>query len=113
MQIIGMRNVDWNKVKAILTIKTQDGFEIKNCKLVEGTNGLFVASPSVKKKDDGYMDIIWFPKDKRDQLNDMASEIYDPSGEYRQFNNQQGKKLVDILDNRASNSSNQDEGVPF
>ena len=86
MRIIGMRNVEWNKVKAILTIQTQDGFEIKNCKLVEGQHGQFVASPSVKGKDDSYHDIIWFPKDRRDELNDMASKIYDPSGEYSQFN---------------------------
>ncbi len=96
MRIIGMRNVDWGKVKAILTIETQDKFEIKNCKLVEGQHGLFVASPSVKGKDDTYHDIIWFPKDKRDELNDMASKIYDPSGEYSQFN-----------------QPKQNEGIPF
>tara|TARA_R100000808_G_C2154375_1_gene165329 strand:+ start:8027 stop:8314 length:288 start_codon:yes stop_codon:yes gene_type:complete len=93
MRIIGMRNVDWNKVKAILTIETSEGFEIKNCKLVEGQHGLFVASPSVKGKDDTYRDIIWFPKDKRDEINDMASKIYDPSGEYSQFN-QGGKDNI-------------------
>ena len=78
--------MDWNKVKAILTIETQDGFEIKNCKLVEGVNGLFVASPSVKGKDEKYHDIIWFPKDKRNELNDMAGNMYDPIGEYEELN---------------------------
>ena len=96
MRIIGMRNVDWGKVKAILTIETQDKFEFKICKLVEGQHGLFVASPSVKGKDDTYHDIIWFPKDRRDELNDMASKIYDPSGEYDQFN-----------------QPKQNEGIPF
>jgi len=85
-----MKNVDWNKVKALLTIETADGFEIKNCKLVEGVNGLFVASPSVKGKDDTYHDIIWFPKDKRDQINKIASDAYDPSGEYLEFNKMDG-----------------------
>ena len=47
-----MQNRDWNKVKATLTIETSEGFEIKTCKLVDGTNGLFGASPSVKGKDD-------------------------------------------------------------
>lgn len=89
-----MRNVDWNKVKAILTIETAEGFEIKNCKLVEGQHGLFVASPSVKGKEDKYFDIIWFPKDRRDELNEMASSIYDPSGDYNQFN--QPKQNEDI-----------------
>jgi DNA-binding cell septation regulator SpoVG len=81
-----MRNVDWNKVKAILTIKTSEGFEIKNCKLVEGQHGLFVASPSVKGKDDTYHDIVWFPQDKRDELNKMAEDTYDPDGVYEGMN---------------------------
>tara|TARA_R100000458_G_C8188355_1_gene182936 strand:+ start:84 stop:374 length:291 start_codon:yes stop_codon:yes gene_type:complete len=96
MKVIAMRNVDWGKVKALLTIETSEGFEIKNCKLVEGQHGLFVASPSVKGKDDTYHDIIWFPQDKRDAINDMASKIYDPSGEYNQFN-----------------QPKQNEGIPF
>ena len=86
MEVIAMKNVDWGKVKALLTIKTSEGFELKNCKLVDGVNGLFVASPSVKGKDDTYHDIIWFPKDKRDQINEIASNMYDPSGEYREIN---------------------------
>ena len=85
MKVIAMRNVDWGKVKALLTIKTADGFEIKNCKLVEGVNGLFVASPSVKGKDETYHDIIWFPKDKREEINKMASDTFDPSGDYLEF----------------------------
>tara|TARA_R100000656_G_C3934091_1_gene125474 strand:- start:77 stop:358 length:282 start_codon:yes stop_codon:yes gene_type:complete len=90
VKIISMRNVDWGKVKATLTIETSEGFELKNCKLVEGANGFFVASPSVKGKDDKYFDTIWFPKDKRDELNDMASKIFDPSGEYNQFQKIEG-----------------------
>lgn len=90
MKVIAMKNVDWNKVKAILTIKTSEGFEIKNCKLVEGINGLFVASPSVKGKDDQYHDIIWFPKERRDEINKMVSDMYDPAGEYLELNKQEG-----------------------
>lgn len=96
MTIISMRNVDWNKVKALLTVKTSEGFELKNCKLVEGQHGLFVASPSVKGKDDTYHDIIWIPQERREELNKLASDIYDPSGEYREFNN-----------------PIKDEGIPF
>ncbi len=90
MEIIAMRNVDWGKVKAILTIKTSEGFEIKNCKLVEGSHGLFVASPSVKGKDDQYHDIVWIPKENREELNRLASDIYDPSGEYSSLNQKTG-----------------------
>ena len=85
MKIISMRNVDWSKngnpsqVKAILTIKCSDGFEMKNFKLVEGQNGLFVGSPSTKGKDNKYYDSIWIPQDKRNELNQEASEIFDPN----------------------------------
>lgn len=90
MKITSMRNVDWgNKVKAILTIKTSEGFELKNFKLIEGINGFFVASPSLKGKDEQYHDTIWIPKERRDSLNDMASGVYDstiPANEsYPQF----------------------------
>ena len=78
MEVTSRRNVDWNnKVKAILTIKTSEGFEIKNLKLIEGSNGFFVASPSTKGKDEQYHDTIWIPKEVRDRLNDMASAVYD------------------------------------
>jgi DNA-binding cell septation regulator SpoVG len=90
MEIISMRNVDWGKVKAILTIKTTEGFEIKNCKLVEGSHGLFVASPSTKGKDDQYYDIVWIPKEIRDNLNKLAGDVYDPSGEYSSLNQTTG-----------------------
>ena len=90
MEIISMRNVDWgNKVKAILTIKTSEGFELKNFKLIDGAKGFFVASPSLKGKDEQYHDTIWIPKERRDSLNDMASGVYDntiPANEsYPQF----------------------------
>ena len=81
MEIISMRNVDWNnKVKAILTIKTSEGFEMKNFKLVDGVNGMFVSSPSLKdsKVEGKYHDTIWIPKELRDDLNDKASKTYDP-----------------------------------
>ncbi len=79
MEIISMRNVDWgNKVKAILTIKTSEGFELKNFKLIDGAKGFFVASPSLKGKDEQYHDTIWIPKELRDDLNDKASKTYNP-----------------------------------
>ena len=47
MKIIKIRNVNWEKspkVKAVLDIETQEGFVIKDCKLIYGTNGFYVAS---------------------------------------------------------------------
>lgn len=96
-----MRNVDWNnKVKAVLTIKTSEGFEMKNFKLVEGDNGFFVGSPSVKGKDDQYHDTIWIPKELRDEINKLASETYDssmePNKNYPQFSNKEVVKDLEV-----------------
>ena len=46
--------------------------------------------PSVKGKDDQYQDIIWFPKERRDEINKMVSDMYDPAGEYLELNKQEG-----------------------
>ena len=81
MKIISMRNVDWNsKVKAILTIKSSDGFEMKNFKLIDGANGWFVSSPSLKdsKVEGKYHDTIWIPKELREEINKQAGETYNP-----------------------------------
>lgn len=86
MKIISMRNVEWGKVKSIFTIQTTDGIEIKNCKLIDGQHGFFVGSPSVKGSDGEYRDLIWFPKDKREVLNQMAGDFYNPEGDYPQVN---------------------------
>ena len=46
MEIINFRKLDnGGKVKGFLTIKTSEGFEMKNFKLVEGENGLFIGAP--------------------------------------------------------------------
>jgi DNA-binding cell septation regulator SpoVG len=92
MKIISMRNVDWNnKIRAILTIKTSEGFEMKNFKLFEGDNGWFVSSPSIKGKDDKYYDTIWIAKELREELNKQAGETYNPqlkaNEEYPEFQN--------------------------
>ena len=98
MKITSMRNVDWgNKVKAILTIQSSEGFEMKNFKLVEGTNGFFVGSPSLKGKDDQYHDTIWIAKELREEVNKLASEFYDatiePNKAYPEFIRDEGIPL--------------------
>tara|TARA_R110002020_G_scaffold2529_4_gene12110 strand:- start:2529 stop:2819 length:291 start_codon:yes stop_codon:yes gene_type:complete len=84
MEIINFRKLDnGGKVKGFLTIKTSEGFEMKNFKLVEGENGLFIGAPSQKGKDqdgnDKWFDMVWIPKELNQQLIDLASNHIDPA----------------------------------
>lgn len=81
MKIINMRKVDWGKTKALFTLVTPEGIEIKDMKIVEGINGIFVAPPSVKGKDDKYYNTIWIPKELQPKLTELAQNEYDPVGE--------------------------------
>jgi len=79
MTIKEMRTGTWGKIVAFFTLVTEDGFEIKGCKLIDGVNGLFVSAPQEKNpKDDKYYDTVWIPQDKREELNTLASTEYSP-----------------------------------
>ena len=66
-----------------LTVKTSEGFEMKNFKLVEGENGLFIGAPSQKGKDqdgnDKWFDTVWIPKELNQELIELVSNHIDPS----------------------------------
>ena len=74
---------DKGNLKGYLTIKTSEGFEMKGFKLMDGENGLWVASPSQKGKDqDGnekWYDMVWIPKDLNQELLDAVGNHVDLS----------------------------------
>ena len=71
------------KVKGFMTIVTSEGFEMKNFKLVEGENGLFIGAPSQKGKDqdgnDKWFDMVWIPKELNQSLLDLVGNQVDLS----------------------------------
>lgn len=84
MEVIKFNKLeDKGKLKGYLTIKTSEGFEMKGFKLIEGDNGLFVASPSQKGKDpDGnekWYDMVWIPKELNQSLLDLVGNQVDLS----------------------------------
>lgn len=48
--------VDEEKLKAYASITFDNCFVVRNLKVIQGNNGLFVAMPSVKRKDGSYQD---------------------------------------------------------
>lgn len=49
--------VDEEKLKAFVTIVIDDCFVIRDIKIIDGPNGLFVAMPSKRRKDGQYKDV--------------------------------------------------------
>ena len=48
---------DDNKLKAVASITIDECFVVHDIKVIEGDNGLFIAMPSVKRKDGEFKDI--------------------------------------------------------
>ncbi len=70
----------WGKVKAFFSVSVS-GFEMKDFKLVEGSNGLFSSPPSRKGTDeagnDKWFDTIWIDsREVREQLTNEAIKAY-------------------------------------
>ena len=82
MTIKDFRKIDnGGKLKGYLTIVTSEGFELKNFKLIDGANGLFVAAPSQKGTDkDGnekWYDMVWIPKELNQSLIELVANEVD------------------------------------
>jgi len=48
--------INENRLKAFATITFDNAFIVRDLKIINGNNGLFVAMPSKKKKDGSYKD---------------------------------------------------------
>ena len=81
---IRMTKGDWGKTKAyfdvmFLGMSIPFNLTIKGCRLVEGSKGLFVSSPSIKKQVDGetkYDNIVFFGDDTKDKVLKAALNEY-------------------------------------
>lgn len=64
-------------VRAYASVNLNDCFAIRNVKVMDGTNGLFVAMPSYKSGNGEYKDVC-FPvtKEFREQLNNAVIDAY-------------------------------------
>ena len=77
---IRMTKGDWNKTKAYFDVtfvgmSLPFNLTIKGCRLVEGSKGLFVSPPSVKKEDE-YQNMVFFGDDTKDKVLKAALDEY-------------------------------------
>ena len=68
---------DDNKLRAIASVTIEDCFVIHDIKVIEGTDGLFIARPSRKTKEGEYKDIAHpINSETRKELSDMVLDAY-------------------------------------
>lgn len=80
-----IKNVPWKKTKATLSIMIQTNlgtFIIKDCRLIDGINGLYIAGPSRKYQnnegEDVYFQYLDLDKDAQHHVIQKAQNAYDP-----------------------------------
>jgi len=65
-----------SKTAAFFDILTEEGIIVKGFRLVNGTNGLFLAAPDEKGKDGKFYDTVIVPKEMKMELEKTAIEEY-------------------------------------
>jgi stage V sporulation protein G len=82
MKIVRMNFLDSNsksKTAAFFDFQTPDGIIIKGFRIVNGSNGLFIAAPDSKGKDGKYYESVILPKDLKKKLEKLALDEYNKS----------------------------------
>jgi DNA-binding cell septation regulator SpoVG len=64
------------KIVAFFELEVVEGITIQGMKLIDGTNGLFIAPPAQKGKGDKYNDIIVLSKSMRQRIHQMIMPDY-------------------------------------
>lgn len=70
--------VNEERLKAYVTITLENCFVIRDLKVIQGPQGLFVAMPSKKRKDGQFRDIAHpLNQETRQMIEDMVFEAYE------------------------------------
>ena len=68
---------DEEKLKAFVTVTFDDCFVVRGLKIIEGSEGLFVAMPSRRKRDGSFQDIAHpIHSDMRNRMEDRILDEY-------------------------------------
>jgi stage V sporulation protein G len=68
------------KTVAFFDLQTKDGIVLRGFRLVNGSNGLFIASPDEKGKDGKYYENVILPKEIKERVQEIAVEEYNKAG---------------------------------
>ena len=114
IKIGDMKNVPWKKTKATLSIMIQSNlctFIIKDCRLIDGVNGMYVAGPSKQyQNNEGettYFQFLDLDRDAQHHVIEKAQNSYD--------SNQADYKMYDAFPRPeiTKTKSGVDDSIPF
>lgn len=70
--------VNEDRLKAYVSITLENCFVVRDLKVIQGTNGLFVAMPSKKRKDGQFRDIAHpLNQETRNMIEDAVFDAYE------------------------------------
>jgi stage V sporulation protein G len=70
--------VNEERLKAYVSITIENSFVIRDLKIIQGPNGLFVAMPSKKRKDGQFRDIAHpLNQETRTEIEDVIFEAFE------------------------------------
>lgn len=70
--------VNEDRLKAYVSITIENCFVVRDLKVIQGTNGLFVAMPSKKRKDGQFRDIAHpLNQETRATIEDMVFDAFE------------------------------------
>lgn len=95
--------VNEDRLKAYVTITIEGCFVVRDLKVIQGPQGLFVAMPSKKRKDGQFRDIAHpLNQETRQTIEDMVFEAYE--NQLRLM----GETLINLKRQKAPTSSTSD-----
>ena len=72
-----INKVDAGNLKAFASVNFDDELVVKNVKVVDGKNGLFVSFPSEQGKDGKYYDTVYpLTKESREYIEEIVLDEY-------------------------------------
>jgi len=70
--------INEERLKAYVSITIDDSFVVRDLKIIQGPNGLFVAMPSKKRKDGQFRDVAHpLNQDTRDEIEDLIFDAFE------------------------------------
>ncbi len=70
--------INEDRLKAYVSITIDNSFVVRDLKIIQGPNGLFVAMPSKKRKDGQFRDIAHpLNQDTRDEIEDLIFDAFE------------------------------------
>jgi len=117
---VEVRRVDYGKLKAFAKVVFNHELAVKGFKVIDGSKGLFVATPSEKGSDDKYYPTVYINSD--DLYNDLQTAVIGAYNEGASEGASEGvvdenteEDVDEPVDNKVdgNDDGNDDGEVPF